>query len=178
MDGAALAAERGIDFIDAPVSGSDGPARNGELVVLALGPQELHVLLEPIFGAIGRKTLWLGPAGQGTRLKLVLNNWLAAQVEAVAETVALAEALDVRPDLFTDTIADSPLGSPYSVSKGRAMVAGGEERQVPATPASSPSRRAGFAATCRRPLQSMARVLRESYAERLAFLPARPCPGG
>lgn len=120
---AKLAAEHNVEFVDAPVSGSDGPAREGELVVLASGPQELRVVLQPIFDAVGRKTLWLGPAGQGTRLKLVLNNWLATQVEAVAETIALAEALDVRPHFFIDTIADSPLGSPYAVGKGREMIA-------------------------------------------------------
>lgn len=120
---AVRAAEHEIEFVDAPVSGSDGPARDGELVVLASGPQELRALLEPVFDAVGKETLWLGPAGQGTRLKLVLNNYLAAQVEAVAETIALAEALGVRPHLFTDTIAESPLGSPYAVAKGQAMIA-------------------------------------------------------
>jgi len=120
---AARAAERDVEFVDAPVSGSDGPARDGKLVILASGPQELRVLMEPIFGAIGRETLWLGPAGQGTRLKLVLNNWLSAQVEGLAETIALAEALGVRGHLVPDTLADSPLGSPYAVAKGQAMVA-------------------------------------------------------
>jgi 3-hydroxyisobutyrate dehydrogenase len=118
---AAEAAEHGIEFVDAPVSGSSGPANDGELVVLASGPQELRAILEPVFAALGRKTLWLGPAGYGTRLKLVLNNWLATQVEALAETVALAEALDLRPSLVAETLADSPLGSPYAVAKGHAM---------------------------------------------------------
>lgn len=113
-----------IEFVDAPVSGSDGPARAGELVVLASGPDEARALVTPIFDAIGRKTLWLGPAGNGTRLKLVLNNWLASQVEAVAETIALTEALGVDPRLFLETIADGPLGSPYAVAKGQGMIAG------------------------------------------------------
>jgi 3-hydroxyisobutyrate dehydrogenase len=121
---AALAAKNHVEFIDAPVSGSDGPARDRQLVVLASGPPEERLRLEPVFDAIGRKTLWLGPAGQGTRLKLVLNNWLATQVEAVAETIALAEALGVDPDLFIETIDDGPLGSPYAVMKGRGMIAG------------------------------------------------------
>ena len=73
---------------------------------------------------IGSKTLWLGPAGNGSRLKLVLNNWLASQVEAVAETIALTEALGVDPQLFVDTIDDGPLGSPYAVAKARGMLAG------------------------------------------------------
>jgi NAD binding domain of 6-phosphogluconate dehydrogenase len=80
----AVAADRGVEFVDAPVSGSDGPARDGELEVLASGPDEVRDGLQPIFDAIGRETLWLGQAGMGTRLKLVLNNWLATQVEAVA----------------------------------------------------------------------------------------------
>jgi 3-hydroxyisobutyrate dehydrogenase len=121
---AKLAAEHDVELVDAPVSGSDGPAREAQLVVLASGPQELRVITEPVFDALGRKTLWLGPAGQGTRLKLLLNNWLATQVEAVAETIVLAEALGVHPHVFIDTIADSPLGSPYAVAKGRAMIDG------------------------------------------------------
>ncbi len=80
--------------------------------------------MQPIFDAIGRETLWLGPAGQGTRMKLVLNNWLVAQVEAVAETVALTEALGLDPHLFPQAIDDAPLGSPYAVAKARTMISG------------------------------------------------------
>jgi 3-hydroxyisobutyrate dehydrogenase len=121
---AAMAADRGVEFVDAPVSGSDGPARDGELVVLASGPEELRERLEPLFDAIGRETLWLGPTGMGTRLKVVLNNWLATQVEALAETIALADTLGIDPRHFVDTIDGGPLGSPYAVAKGRAMIAG------------------------------------------------------
>jgi 3-hydroxyisobutyrate dehydrogenase len=121
---ATLAAGHSIEFVDAPASGSDGPAREGELVVLASGPEGVGARVQPVFDAIGHKTLWLGPAGNGTRLKLVLNNWLASQVEAVAETIALTEALGVDPRLFLETIADGPLGSPYAVAKGKGMIAG------------------------------------------------------
>jgi 3-hydroxyisobutyrate dehydrogenase len=121
---ATVAGVHRVEFVDAPVSGSDGPARDGELVVLASGPDAVRASVQPAFDAIGRKTLWLGPAGNGTRLKLVLNNWLASQVEAVAETIALTEALGVDPRLFLETIADGPLGSPYAVAKGRGMIAG------------------------------------------------------
>lgn len=121
---ATLASGQGVEFVDAPVSGSDGPARAGELVVLASGPDEVRAAVQPIFDAIGSKTLWLGPAGAGTRLKLVLNNWLASQVEAVAETIALTEALGIDPRLFVDTIEGGPLGSAYAVAKARAMLAG------------------------------------------------------
>jgi 3-hydroxyisobutyrate dehydrogenase len=121
---ATLANEHGLAFVDAPVSGSDGPARDGELVVLASGPDETRARLQPIFDAIGRKTLWLGPAGNGTRLKLVLNDWLASLTEGVAETIALTEALGLDPDLVIEAIDDGALGSPYAVAKARAALAG------------------------------------------------------
>ncbi len=57
-------------------------------------------------------------------MKLVLNNWLVAQVEAVAETVALTQALGLDPQLFPAAIDDAPLGSPYAVAKARAMISG------------------------------------------------------
>ena len=119
-----LAAEHGVELVDAPVSGSDGPAREAKLIVLASGPDDARARVQAIFDAIGRETLWLGPAGQGTRMKLVLNNWLVAQVEAVAETVALTEALGLDPHLFPEAIDGAPLGSPYAVAKARAMISG------------------------------------------------------
>ena len=79
---AGLAAAHGVVFIDAPVSGSEGPARAGQLTILASGPDEVRGVLAPVFGVLGRATAWLGPAGHGTRAKLVLNNWLADLTEA------------------------------------------------------------------------------------------------
>jgi len=122
LDG--LATEHDVLLVDAPVSGSDGPAREAKLIVLASGPDEAPVRVQAIFDAIGRQTLWLGPTGQGTRMKLVLNNWLVAQVEAVAETVAFSQALGLDPHLFADAIDGAPLGSAYAVTKARAMIAG------------------------------------------------------
>jgi 3-hydroxyisobutyrate dehydrogenase len=121
---ATLAASRGVQFVDAPVSGSSGPATDGTLIVLGSGPEEIQARVQPVFDAIGRKTLWLGPAGNGSRLKLVLNNWLAAEVEGMAETIALTQALGLDPQLFLEAIDGEPLGSPYAVAKGQAMIAG------------------------------------------------------
>jgi 3-hydroxyisobutyrate dehydrogenase len=119
-----LAEQRGVVLVDAPVSGSDGPAREAKLIVLASGPDDARDRVQPIFDAIGRETLWLGPSGHGTRMKLVLNNWLVAQVEAAAETVALTEALGLDPHLFPEAIDGAPLGSPYAVAKAQAMISG------------------------------------------------------
>lgn len=121
---AALAWDHGLAFVDAPVSGSDGPARDAQLVVLASGSDAARERVQPLFDAIGRRTLWLGPAGNGTRLKLVLNNWLATITEATAETLALTGALGLEQALFLEAIAGGPLDAPYAATKGRAMLAG------------------------------------------------------
>jgi 3-hydroxyisobutyrate dehydrogenase len=118
------AAARDIEFVDAPVSGSDGPAREGTLIILGSGPEEVRAQVQPVFDAIGRKTIWLGPAGDGSRLKVVLNNWLAVEIEGMAETIALTEALGLDSQRFLEAIDGEPLGSPYAVAKGRAMLAG------------------------------------------------------
>ena len=119
-----VAAEHGIEFVDAPVSGSDGPARAGELIILASGSPQLQPRVQPVFDALGQTTLWLGAAGNGTRLKLALNNWLATQVEGIAETIALTTTMGLDPQRFIDAIANGPLGSTYAVAKGRAMLTG------------------------------------------------------
>jgi 3-hydroxyisobutyrate dehydrogenase len=121
---AARAWDHGLEFVDAPVSGSDGPARDAQLVVLASGSDTVRKRVQPLFDAIARRTLWLGPAGSGARLKLVLNNWLASITEAMAETLALTGALGLEQSLFLEAIAGGPLEAPYAATKGRAMLAG------------------------------------------------------
>jgi 3-hydroxyisobutyrate dehydrogenase len=59
-----------VTFVDAPVSGSKGPAEAGQLLILASGPAAAEPIVAPAFAAIGRKTVWLGAAGQGSRMKL------------------------------------------------------------------------------------------------------------
>ena len=119
---AALAADGIVEFVDAPVSGSDGPAREGKLVVLASGPDDVRERVQPIFDVLGRRTLWLGPAGNGSRLKLALNNWLVSITEAMAETLALTESLGLEPRVLLDAIADGPMAAPYALVKGEAMI--------------------------------------------------------
>jgi 3-hydroxyisobutyrate dehydrogenase len=60
-----LAAQRpSVMFVDAPVSGSKGPAEQRELLILASGPVAAAGWVAPVFGILGRKTVWLGEAGQ------------------------------------------------------------------------------------------------------------------
>jgi 3-hydroxyisobutyrate dehydrogenase len=117
-----LASEHGLGFVDAPVLGTRQPAEEGELVVLASGPEELRDEAQPVFDAIGKRTVWVGEAGAGTRLKLVANTWIVSVVQGVAETVALAEGLGLDPELLLEAVADGPLDMGYLRVKSRAMI--------------------------------------------------------
>lgn len=121
---AGIAAAHGVVFVDAPVSGSEGPAKARQLVILASGPDQVRDALTPVFGMLGRATAWLGPAGNGTRAKLVLNNWLADLTEMTAETLAFARRLGLDPAEVVDLLQSNPLGAPYAVQKARTMLAG------------------------------------------------------
>jgi 3-hydroxyisobutyrate dehydrogenase len=117
-----LADEHGVGFVDAPVLGTKQPAADGELVVMASGPERLRERVQPVFDAVGRRTIWVGEAGTGSRLKLVTNAWLVAVVEGVAETIALAEGLGLDPALFLEAIDGGPLDGRYARMKAQAMI--------------------------------------------------------
>ena len=89
-----------VAFVDAPVSGSSAAAEKSELVILACGATTVRPRVEPIFDVLGSKTLWLPRTGDGSRLKLALNNWLAVLVEGMVETLTLSEALGLDPHLL------------------------------------------------------------------------------
>ncbi|GAA2737148.1 NAD(P)-dependent oxidoreductase [Actinocorallia aurantiaca] len=111
---AGFAAENDIVYVDAPVLGTRQPAEQGELVVLASGPEEVRGRLAPVFDAVGVKTLWVGTEpGRATRLKLVVNNWVLALNHGIAETLSLAEALDVDPQNLLDIVEGGSLDSGY-----------------------------------------------------------------
>src|SRR3954454_14039960 len=116
-------------FVDAPVVGTKQPAEKGELTILASGPRDARERAKPVFEAVGARTVELGDAGEGTRLKLVTNAWLAALVGSLAETIAFAEAMGVDPSTFLDTIDGGPMGPPYAKLKGKMMIA----REFPAS---------------------------------------------
>jgi 3-hydroxyisobutyrate dehydrogenase len=119
---AQLADEHDLVLVDAPVVGTKQPAEEGKLTVLASGPEQARASCEPIFDAVGQKTLWLGQAGTGTRMKLVINSWLISLVEGLAETIAFAEGIDIDPAQFLETISGGPTDNPYAQLKGRMMV--------------------------------------------------------
>jgi 3-hydroxyisobutyrate dehydrogenase len=118
-----LAARHGVAFVDAPVLGTREPAEKAQLTVLAGGPREVRERCQPVFDRVSARTLWLGEAGAGTRCKIVVNSWIVGVVGVLAETIALAQALDVDPERFFAAIEGGPLDLPYARIKGAAMIA-------------------------------------------------------
>jgi 3-hydroxyisobutyrate dehydrogenase len=121
---AELAEEFGLRFVDAPVLGTLKPAEDGTLVVLASGTDDALDVAQPVFDAIGSRTMRVGRAGAGTRVKLVANSWVLAVTAATAEAFALAEGLDVDPRTFLESVSGGPLDLPYLQVKGQAMLDG------------------------------------------------------
>lgn len=119
---AEIASENGATYVDAPVLGTKEPAEQGQLIVLASGPEEVQERCQPVFDAVGSNTLWLGPAGSGSRLKLVTNNWIVGILGVLAETISLSEAVGVDPSRFLEVIEGGPLGLPYAQMKGQMMI--------------------------------------------------------
>ncbi|MBO9532501.1 MAG: NAD(P)-dependent oxidoreductase [Solirubrobacteraceae bacterium] len=119
------AARRDLPFLDAPVVGTKQPAIDGKLTILASGDRALEPAVAPLLDVIGAKTIWVGGAGAGTQLKLVVNSWVLSIIESVAETAALAEGVGIELQTFLDVVAGGPLDLPYLQLKG-GMIADGD----------------------------------------------------
>ena len=104
-------------FLDAPVSGSKVPAEQGKLVIFASGSEQARPIVQPVFDAIGQRTVWLGPIGAGSRMKLVNNTLLAFSAEGVANSLALARRLGLDVRSVLDAFEGGPLISPWSEGK-------------------------------------------------------------
>ena len=120
-----------VMFVDAPVSGSKGPAEAGQLLILASGPPAAQAIVGPAFSAIGRKTVWLGAAGQGSRMKLVVNAYMSILIEGVAEALELADRLGIDPADLADAIEGGPLDAPIAGAKLHKMEEGDFAPQFP-----------------------------------------------
>jgi 3-hydroxyisobutyrate dehydrogenase len=106
-----------VVLIDAPVSGSKEPAEQGHLTIFASGPESASQRLEPLFAALGQRTIWVGSVGAGSRLKLVANAWLALAAEAVNTSVALARRLGLETETVANALVGGPLVSPWQAAK-------------------------------------------------------------
>ncbi|MGD8162740.1 NAD(P)-dependent oxidoreductase [Pantoea sp. FN0307] len=112
-----VAARPDVVYIDAPVSGTKAPAENAQILVLASGDRQRAARLEPVFAAISKGARWLGEAGAGSRMKLVVNAWLISMMQGLAESTSLALQFGFTPDELWSVLEGGPLAAPYAKVK-------------------------------------------------------------
>jgi 3-hydroxyisobutyrate dehydrogenase-like beta-hydroxyacid dehydrogenase len=104
---AAACAERGVRFLDAPVTGGDWGAKKGELVFMIGGDPETLRAAEPVLSVMGKKLFYLGPHGAGQTIKLAMNLILALQVDALAEALALVTGAGLAGEKLVEVLQSS-----------------------------------------------------------------------
>lgn len=104
---AAACEERGVGYLDAPVTGGTWGAEKGELVFMAGGKSETLEKVRPVLEAMGKKIFHLGPNGAGQTVKLAMNLILALQVEALAEALALVTHAGVAGERLVEVLQAS-----------------------------------------------------------------------
>src|SRR5205085_5949028 len=112
-----VAEAHAVELVDAPVSGSTHPAEEGELTILASGPDSARPAVERVFDALASRVLWVGEAGMGSRLKLATNHWMITTVAALAESMHLCQAMGLDQQQFIALLDGGPLGSAYALQK-------------------------------------------------------------
>jgi 3-hydroxyisobutyrate dehydrogenase len=118
-----VARAQDVTLVDAPVSGSTHPAEEGQLTILASGPDSSRAVVEPVFAVLGSRVLWVGEAGMGSRLKMATNHWMIAMTAALAESMHLCETMGLDQQQFVDLLDGGPLGSAYGLLKLNEMLA-------------------------------------------------------
>jgi 3-hydroxyisobutyrate dehydrogenase-like beta-hydroxyacid dehydrogenase len=109
---AAACAERGVEFLDAPVTGGTWGAEKGELVMMVGGTAETLARVEPVFAAVAKRWFHVGPHGAGQTVKLAMNMLLALEVDALAEALALASAGGVPGERVVEVMQSSMARAP------------------------------------------------------------------
>ena len=119
---AAAAAEKGVGFLEAPVTGSKMGARSGKLLAMTGGDAALHEELAPVLAAFTARAIHVGPLGSAAVMKLVGNTILSFMLEGLAEGAVVAERAGVPLTKVLEVVQASGFASPYWDFKGGQMV--------------------------------------------------------
>ncbi|MFG0215779.1 NAD(P)-dependent oxidoreductase [Brevibacillus porteri] len=115
--------QAGLRFLDAPVSGSVGPAKEGKLVIMVGGEQSDYEVAKPMLDKLGKAAFYLGPNGAGTSAKLAINLLLGITVQGVSETLLFARSLGIGTEQMLDIISESAVGTPLIRGKAASILA-------------------------------------------------------
>ena len=117
----AAAKAKGVDFVDAPVSGGQAGAENGKLTVMCGGEQAAFDRAKPVMDSYGRAVTLMGEAGAGQLTKMVNQICIAGLVQALSEGIAFAEKAGLDADLVLDVISKGAAQSWQMENRGKTM---------------------------------------------------------
>jgi len=122
---AAQCAAAGIGFVDAPVSGGQAGAENGQLTVMCgCDDEAVFATAVPVIDAYARQITLMGPAGAGQTTKMVNQICIAGVVQGLSEAVAFAQQAGLDIDAVVDTIGKGAAASWQLDNRARTMAAG------------------------------------------------------
>ena len=116
------AKDRGLGFIDAPVSGGQAGAENGILTVMCGGDTDAFQRAEPVIRAFGKIVTHIGGAGAGQQAKMVNQICIAGLVQGLSEALNFGQRAGLNMDAVLDTISGGAAQSWQMVNRGRTMV--------------------------------------------------------
>lgn len=108
---ATLVAEKGGNYVDAPVSGSVGAAITSQLLILAGGEKEIVEVCKPYFDILGRETVYFGEIGKGSAAKLTINMLLGIMTQGFGETMLFGENLGLEKQQVVELISKSAMNN-------------------------------------------------------------------
>ena len=121
---AAACAERGVGFVDAPVSGGEAGAQGGVLTVMCGGTEQHFERARPVMDAYARAVMLIGGAGAGQLTKMVNQICIAGLVQALSEGLEFGRRADLDLDAVLATISQGAAGSWQMANRGTTMTAG------------------------------------------------------
>ena len=124
---AAALAEKGVEMLDAPVSGGEPKAIDGTLSFMVGGKQAIFDRCKDILGAMGASVTRCGEVGAGNTTKLANQIIVACNIQAVAEAFTLAQKAGVDPEVVYKAIRGGLAGSTVLDAKGPMMIAGNDK---------------------------------------------------
>ena len=124
---AAALAERGVEMLDAPVSGGEPKAVDGTLSFMVGGKQEIFDRCKPLLDTMGASVVRCGEVGAGNTTKLANQIIVACNIQALAEALTLAQKAGVDPELVFQAIRGGLAGSTVMEAKAPMMMAGNDK---------------------------------------------------
>ena len=126
--------ERGLRYVDSPVTGLPEAAAAGQLALLVGADDADFEVARPVLDALANRVLHFGGVGAGTAYKLAINLIGSVQIASAAEGLALAERAGLDPKLVVQAIATSQAASPQVVRNTQRMIDGDFSRDIVFTP--------------------------------------------